>query len=220
MKKYKVILFDLDGTLADTSEGIYNAHKFATKMVDYQLKEDDLKGVIGDSLIHVYRERYGLSDEMARYAIKEYRNWYAENGIHQALLYPGVFDTLSVLREKGIELAVATLKLESFAKTMLKSLGVASFFQTIRGVDENDKRTKSDIINLVIKELGFTKSDALLVGDSSNDAEGAYESKIDFIGCLYGFGYSRREEILADRGLAAINKIDELQRVLGEGIDG
>ncbi len=221
MKRFKLIIFDLDGTLADTSEGIFNAHKYATKAVHYTLKADDLNGVIGDSLLHVYRDRFGLPEETARNAIQQYRAWYAEEGRFQASLYPGMKEALAALCQAGFVLAVATLKLEAFAQQMLEELGIASYFCAICGVDENDNRGKSDIINLAIQRSGLTKEAAVLVGDSVNDAKGAQESGIAFIGCVYGFGYRREREVVLDGGIGAINSVEELQKLLSsEDCDG
>ena len=101
MPKYDLILFDLDGTLADTSEGIYNAHRYASQRIGYPLKEEDLEGVIGDSLLHVYKGKFNLPEDDARFAVSEYRRWYAQEGRLQAFLYPGVSDTLKYLKKKN-----------------------------------------------------------------------------------------------------------------------
>ena len=217
MRKYDLILFDLDGTLADTSEGIYNAHRFASQKAGYALKENDLDGVIGMSLLAVYREKFGLPEETARYAVSEYRKWYAEEGRLEAKLYPGMLETLKSLKNQGYHLGVATLKLEAFAKDMLEAFGVAEYFDHICGVDANDNLSKADIINIAIKKAGIAKERTVLVGDSDNDAKGAREAGIDFIACLYGFGYMKEEEALKDGGKAAISRIEELQNALEAG---
>ena len=91
---------------------------------------------------------------------------------------------------------------------------MARFFDVICGVDENDHLTKSDIINLAIEKSGIPREKTVLIGDSRHDAEGARLSEIAFIGCLYGFGYNRQEEVQADGGIDSIESIIELKKII------
>ena len=210
MRKYDLLIFDLDGTLADTSEGIYNAHRHTLERMGHEYQPSELDGVIGGALIDIYTKRFHFSSDDARTAIEIYRKWYAEYGKKQAELYPGVGETLALLKEKGYRLAVATLKLEAFAQEMLKTLGVADCFEVINGVDANDSLTKCDIINKTIQDCRTEKEKAVLIGDSMNDADGAKKAGIDFIGCLYGFGFKEAEEVYLAGGKSVVCSFDEL----------
>ncbi len=188
----KLVIFDMDGTLADTSPGIINCHKHAHLFMGREEPtEQELRDVIGGPLLKTYETRFAFSPEDARKAVDAYRARYAELGIHEAELYDGIADLLRALKQRGILLGVATLKAERFAKVMLAEMGVAELFDIIYGVDEKDSRTKAQLIDLCVEHTGVAKADAVLVGDSLHDKNGAQESGVDFIGVTYGFGLSR-----------------------------
>ena len=207
---HKLIIFDLDGTLADTSIGILNCHRFANNEMGRQVTDDDLRGIIGGPLLQNYREHFGYSDNDAINAIAIYRKRYAEIGFKEALLYDGVKDTLSELKTRGYKLAVATLKAERFALPMLEQLGIAEFFDLIHGVDDNDTRTKASLIDMCITELSETKESSVLVGDSHHDAIGANTANIDFVAALYGFDFKTKEEVDKYHNIATISAPKEL----------
>ena len=215
MKKFKLIIFDLDGTIADTSRGIINCHKHANAMMGNKIEDEKmLASVIGGPLLNTYRTKFGYSEADARLAVDIYRERYATEGFKEAVLYPEMEKTLIALKEKGYRLAVATLKAEKFAIPMLKELGVGDLFDVIHGVDDKDTHTKSSLIDLCIKELECTKEESVLVGDSIHDARGAMESGIDFIAATYGFGFKTENELDSAPSCALIHSPDELNDIL------
>lgn len=191
---YKLIVFDLDGTLADTSGGIIECHRFTLhKMRGKNSSDEDLDGVIGAPLLSTYMTRFGFTEERAREAVKIYREHYASSGINNAEVYTEIPPLLSALRSRGMKLAVATLKSEALAKIMLKNFGIDSFFDVIFGVDENDSRTKSQLIELCMERCKTSPSETLLVGDSEHDRIGAEKAGVNFAAVTYGFGYTQAE---------------------------
>ncbi len=215
MKKFKHIIFDLDGTIADTSRGIINCHKHANAMMGNKIEDEKmLASVIGGPLLNTYRTKFGYSEADARLAVDIYRERYATEGFKEAVLYPEMEKTLIALKEKGYRLAVATLKAEKFAIPMLKELGVGDLFDVIHGVDDKDTHTKSSLIDLCIKELECTKEESVLVGDSIHDARGAMESGIDFIAATYGFGFKTENELFSAPTCAIIHSPAELNDIL------
>ena len=191
----KLVLFDFDGTLADTSEGIINSHKYAHKMMGREIPSDEvLYSVIGGPLLQTYMNRFGFNENEAIEAVKYYREFYAKQGINEAKLYPGIKDLLITLKQNGIFAGVATLKAEKFAKIMSENLGVAEYFSVIHGIDANDKSSKSDIIKRCLADTGINCTDALMVGDSIHDYNGAVEAGVDFTGVTYGFGFANNSE--------------------------
>ena len=196
MKKYKAVIFDMDGTLADTSLGIYNCHKYTmVEMGQAEPTLENLVGVIGGPLLKTYQNKFGFCEEDAKRAVMIYRNRYAQKGIYEAELYGGIKELLEYLKQKGYKIGVATLKAERFAKIMLENMGVAHYFDVIRGVDEKDQLTKAELLKLCIEEMGIEKDRAVLVGDSEFDAIGAQEIGIDFIGVTYGFDFENVEDV-------------------------
>jgi phosphoglycolate phosphatase len=215
MKKFKLIIFDLDGTIADTSRGIINCHKHANAMMGNKIEDEKmLASVIGGPLLNTYRTKFGYSEADARLAVDIYRERYATEGFKEAVLYPEMEKTLIALKEKGYRLAVATLKAEKFAIPMLKELGVGDLFDVIHGVDDKDTHTKSSLIDLCIKELECTKEESVLVGDSIHDARGAMESGIDFIAATYGFGFQTENELDSAHACTIIHSPAELNDIL------
>lgn len=205
MNKYKCILFDLDGTLADTFPGILHSYQYAARETGFPEPDEQIAGeVIGAPLAEVFRVRFGLSEELTKQALYHYRHYYAENGIHEAILYPGMKDTLAKLKQEGYLLAVTTLKKEAFAKEMLKSLGVSEYFDVILGMNDSDTATKADIVKKALAILETQNDEAVLVGDSSYDAIGAEQANVDFIAVTYGFGYKSVEDVVGNKARAVI----------------
>lgn len=199
---YRLIVFDLDGTLADTSPGIIECHRYANAAMGRPITDDRLlEGIIGGPLYETYRERFGYPEDEARRAVEIYRARYAEVGVAGSALYPGMDACLAALKERGYLLAVATLKAEELARRLLDRLGVAGYFDVIHGMDRQDGRSKSDIIRMCMAELGAAPEETVLVGDSVHDAKGAQQTGVAFLGVTYGFGFTGpRADMAADCG--------------------
>ena len=119
----KLIIFDFDGTIADTSSGIIDSHKYTLLKMGKELPNDDsLRNLIGGNLLQIYQNFFGLDKNTAIEAIRIYRNRYSEKGIHLAVLYPKFKEMLEILKKNGFLIGVATLKSEKFAILMLKEL--------------------------------------------------------------------------------------------------
>lgn len=185
----KLFVFDLDGTVADTSEGILNSHRHAHIAMGRPVPSDEiLYGVIGGPLLDTYRTVFNFSEKDAVEAVRIYREWYAINGIHQARLYPGMKDLLVKINEQGLIVGMATLKAEKFAVTMMEELGIRPLFQFIYGMNESDTLTKAGLINECISSAGVSPEETCMIGDSIHDYNGAQISNVSFIGVSYGFG--------------------------------
>ena len=186
----------MDGTLADTSPGILNSHRYAhKKMGRPQPSTNILRSVIGGPLLNTYISRFSFSETTAREALNHYRYYYAKKGFLEADLYPGMKETLIKLQAKGYCLGVATLKAERFVKTMLENLGIAEYFDVIYGMDEADTRTKAQLIKMCMQSMGVCTSETTMVGDSIHDLKGAEQVGVAFIGVSYGFGFNADEKI-------------------------
>lgn len=189
----KLIIFDLDGTLLDTSEGIMHCYRKTGEILN--LKEnifENKKCVIGGPLKDGFRRLYMIdSESQLEKAIAAYRSLYQSEGINMFTTYQGIEVLLKNLKENGYLLAVATLKAESYAKQMLDSSGLAEYFDVIHGWDGTDSCTKAYIITKVIFTLNLIPSDSILVGDSEYDAYGADAAEVDFLGVSYGFGIKK-----------------------------
>lgn len=191
----KLIIFDLDGTLLDTSEGIMHCYRKTGAILNLQENViENKKCVIGGPLKDGFQCLYKIdSENQLEKAIATYRSIYQSEGIKMFCTYQGIEELLKNLKENGYLLAVATLKAESYAKQMLESAGFAKYFDVIHGWDGTDRCTKAYIITKVIFTLNLISSEAILVGDSEYDAYGADAADVDFLGVSYGFGIRKYE---------------------------
>lgn len=187
---YKNIIFDMDGTLVNTYEGIFNSYQYvATKMgLDFG-GDEFVKKAIGAPLKNVFLREFHLSEQQAVEAVRIYRSYYQKKGKNEACLYDGMANVLKLLKEQGYKICVATLKNENFAKDIVNALGIAKYFDVVYGIDDNDAYTKADLIRKCIKFVEGKKEESILVGDSEYDFLGSKEAGIDFLAVTYGFGF-------------------------------
>lgn len=190
MNRYNVVLFDLDGTLLDTSEGIFNSVRFAEKMMGFNpLPTEKLKNFIGPPPIKSYMENHNASKMQAETATKYHRQYGAEYGIFEANVYEGISELLNKLKSNGVKLGVCTLKRQDIAEKVLQNFELYNYFDVIVGIDQQESLTKKGTIDIALKKLDFcNRKDVVLVGDSRYDADGAEQAGVDFLGVLYGFG--------------------------------
>lgn len=193
--KYELIIFDFDGTIADTSEGILDSHRYALSVMGHTIPSDDeLRDVIGGHLLNIYKNKFGFSENNARVAVDIYRKRYADVGRHKAVLYPGFIELLKHLKENGYLIGLATLKVERFAVQMLKELDCFDYFDVVCGMDDHDDLDKAGLVLKCCELCGVDNKNAILIGDSNNDYLGAKEACVSFLGVTYGFGFKRNEE--------------------------
>lgn len=188
--KYDVVLFDLDGTLLDTSEGIFNSVRFAEKSLSLNpIADDKLTNFIGPPPVMSYMKNHGLSHEKAVEATMFHRQYGLEHGVYEAKVYNGIPELLEKLKNNHIKTGVCTLKRQDIAKKVLTYFNLINYFDVVVGIDAQESITKEDTIQTALQTLNYNnKSKVVLVGDSEYDAEGAKNAGVDFIGVMYGFG--------------------------------
>ncbi len=189
---YRAILFDLDGTLTQSGEGI-------TKSVQYALEklgkpEPDLKKLevfVGPPLLQQFMKYAGLDEETAVKAVEYYRERYTDVGIFENRPYPGVEEMLEGLKRKGYILAVASSKPERFVRRILDHFHLTGYFQEIVGSEMNGGRTsKAEVIEEALSRLHMSgcRKDVIMVGDKEHDVLGAREAGISCVAVSYGYG--------------------------------
>ncbi|MDM8236966.1 HAD-IA family hydrolase [[Ruminococcus] torques] len=210
MVNYDLLIFDLDGTLLDTSQGIFNSVRYAEEHMGFNAVEDSvLRQFVGPPPKLIYQKVYNVSEEIALEATKKHREYAKTKAICEAKPYPKVRETLSRLKNSGYKLAVATLKSQTIAETVLRVNGLYDLFDVIVGMDEKESLTKCETILLVLEKIGKQEK-ALMIGDSLFDFEGAIEAKVDFVGVLYGFGFQEGQRYKFD----TIVKFEDLYEYL------
>ena len=203
------IIFDFDGTIADTSPGIISCLEETFREMGIGIPEN-MGRFIGPPLIPAMMEFCGIDKETAEQALLTYRVHYKDHGMYDAYLYDGIRDSLAALCEKGHKLYIGTSKPESFARAMLEALGVAEFFTEICGAIMDTKRNrKADVLAELFRRAGANPEEEAgmwyMVGDRVYDAEGAAEFGIPCIGVLWGFGCAEEFE-----GCTVVNTPAEL----------
>ena len=198
---YKYILFDLDGTLTDSAEGITKCVQYALKALGVDEPDlNNLRPFIGPPLVECFMKLYGFTEEQAKFGTAKYRERYKDTGIYENKVYPGVPEMLTQLKGNGLRLALATSKPLVFAQRVTDYFNLSQYFDYICGPDLTGSHlpAKADVIADAMQKLGVSdKSEVLMVGDRSQDVIGALKCGIACVGALYGYG-GRKE--LTDAG--------------------
>ena len=174
---YKAILFDLDGTLTESGEGITKSVQYALEKIGKPESDlEKLKVFVGPPLLDQFMKYADLDEETARKAVEYYRERYADTGIFENQVYPGVANMLNVLKNKGYRLAVASSKPEYFVKKVLDHFHLTDYFEVIVGSEMNGARTgKAEVIEETLRRLGLSghAGEAVMIGDREHDVLGA-----------------------------------------------
>lgn len=202
-------MFDLDGTLADTSAGILDSLRYTIeKMKLPNIKEEDMTSFIGPPLLDSFKKRFEMEENEAYNAIRIFREYYGFEGLYNVKLYAGISMMLHALKNKPYLIGVATYKKEDLAVRVLEYLGIAKYFDVIHGADSEEKLKKHEIIEKCINELNLNRAHCLYVGDTENDAKAASFLRVPFVGVTWGFGYKRTH--MNDSEIYLINEPMEL----------
>lgn len=189
--KYKLVIFDLDGTLMDTSSGILMAVKDTIKEHCMpELTEGQIKTFIGPPIQWSFEAQYSISKDEAQRMADTFRALYSTKHLLGAVPYPGIYDLLQALNDRGIKSAIATYKREDYALRLLKHYHFDDYTDIMYGGDNDGTLKKRDIIQKCIDAASVKNLDeVVMVGDTLHDSNGAKELGVDFIGVSYGFGF-------------------------------
>lgn len=198
IKKYDLVLFDLDGTLLDTSPGIISALKNTLDYLDLpKIADEKLLEFIGPPKGDFFMEEYNMPREKALEAHKKYHEFSAKQSLFQAEIYDYIPQLLIYLKSNNYLTAVATNKNHRHTMKILSHFGLAKYFDVINGADDAGTLKKIDTILKCLLQLNINcdHKNTVLIGDSSYDAIGSKKAGIDFIGVTYGYGFKNINEI-------------------------
>lgn len=190
----KAVLFDFDGTLADSSEGIFKSLIYAFQC-DGKPAPDEatLRKFIGPPIYDSFKNLFGYTDGKIDFMIEKYRERYRKTGYSETRIYDGIPELLCALREKGIKIATASSKPTVFIKQILEEHGLYGCFDYVGGTQfDNISSDKSAILQAAMDALGVSAQETVMVGDRLFDIRGAKGVGVPCIAVLYGFG-SRAE---------------------------
>ncbi|MDC7237363.1 MAG: HAD hydrolase-like protein [Sphaerochaetaceae bacterium] len=209
MKNYKLIIFDFDGTLVNSSPGIYNTANWTVKQLGLDEVEDieQLNKFIGPPLKDCFKLTYNLDESLLDKACDLYRGKYEKSGQYEVEIFDGVENVLKQLRDKGYILAIATMKYREIVFSMLEHLDLVKYFEYIDGTNIEGTKYKAQILNEIVEHFNIDKKDSILIGDTDHDKDAAVEAKIDFLAVNYGFGYNKKTKVSKDMiGIASTPK--------------
>lgn len=225
------LLFDLDGTLTDSSEGITKSVQYGLQCVGIEVTDlNDLLKFIGPPLDYSFREFYNLSEEQIKTAVAKYRERYNTIGKFENALYPGMANLLKDMKKRGKHLAVASSKPEVFVRQILKHFNIEQYFEVVVGSGlDGSLGTKGQVVREALRQL-FTKEEGerlvldntvcektVMIGDRRFDVEGGKENGLVTIGVEYGF--PEPGELKEAKADYIVRSVDELHELLLRGSD-
>ena len=198
----KAILFDLDGTLTDSGEGIINCAQYAFQQMGYPVPPREEMGVfVGPPLWDTF-ERFGIPKERTDEAVQIFRSRYVPIGKFENTPYPGIRELLEALGAEGNLLYVATSKPEATAVEVLEHFDLARYFDRICGADLEKKRNSKDAVIAYLLNMTGSDAEMVMVGDTEYDVLGAAAHGIPTIGVAWGYGKTADMEAAGAKAIA------------------
>ncbi len=185
----KQILFDLDGTLTDSGEGIMHCFELSLEKFGLPIPSRTLlRECVGPPLRDSYR-RFGVGEDIMEEAVLTYRDHYNAVGQFENFPYPGIQNVLDRLQKAGHSLYIATSKPEAMAIEILTRYDMARYFEIICGATvDGSRNTKEAVIAYLLNQLP-SQENLIMVGDTIYDVEGANAHGIPTIAVTWGYGY-------------------------------
>ena len=208
------VLFDLDGTLVDSSATIAASLAHALEQMNAgPVGADFAQTVIGRPLFDIFQGEFDMSEEQALQAIDHYRLHY--DALNQAgtRVYEGIPELLTTLQRAGYRLFVATVKPTGIAEKVLDDMQLRPYFEGVAGASMGpERREKAGIIAHALGRYGLKAQQSLMVGDRGEDIYGARVNGVRAIGVTYGFG--SRQELASAQPMGTVGRSAELTALI------
>jgi len=208
----KTILFDLDGTLTDSAEGIINCSILALEYFGLPIPDRKAMRVFVGPPLHDTFVKFGVPADQADKAVEVFRSRYFTIGKFENAPYPGIPALLKTLKDHGHKLLIATSKPETLALEITQKFGLCDYFDMICGATLDRSRVnKDDVIAYLLAQNG-SNDNLIMVGDTAFDVTGAAAHNIPTIGVSWGYG--EVQEMLDAGAVAIAHTTDELLALL------
>ena len=208
----KTILFDLDGTLTDSGEGIINCASLALEKLGLPVPDRETMRVFVGPPLRDSFPRFGVQPEDVEEAIAIYRSRYGPTGMFENTPYEGIKELLSTLKAAGHRLILATAKPESMATAIVEKFELACYFELICGASMDSSRDSKDkVIGYVLEKIGSAEN-VVMIGDTAYDVTGAAVHGIPTIGVSWGYGTV--EDMRTAGAIAIVDTPQQLQNML------
>ena len=210
---YKYILFDFDGTVFDTVEGITKSVQYALAKRGIEAELDSLRCFAGPPLVDMFMEKFDLTQEEAEAATEDFRERYQPIGLYECRVFPGIKELLHALIGAGLHVGIATSKPQHLAEKLLEGEGMLELFEVISGSDsDGNNNSKAAVLARAMNALGADKKETVLVGDTKYDVAGAKACGVDCIGVRYG--YAAEGELASAGADHIVNDLQQLKALL------
>nr|WP_163608380.1 HAD family hydrolase [Leptobacterium flavescens]NER15082.1 HAD-IA family hydrolase [Leptobacterium flavescens] len=212
--KYRTLILDFDGTLADTKESILQTMRFVANSFNIRdFDEKLIESLIGLPLKTTFEKALLLDDSSIQEATLVYRKHYNEIVLDTISLFDNVKDTLLDFHQKGINLAVASSKGKEALVRILKRQNIYDIFSFVGGEeDAKNKKPAPDIVNLIMNRYNYSPNECLVVGDTVFDIEMGQRAHVDTCGVTYG--NNTREELEKQRPNYIIDSFKDLKEII------
>jgi len=194
LSDYKLIIFDLDGTLVDSKMDILNANNKTLKHFGFKpITKAQVKGIVGQGImgninISLKMQKRTASDSLKKEMFNYFYSFYKKNLFVKSSVYAGLPALLKKLKKKKIKISVGSNKLENLTKIVIKQSKLNQYFKIICGGNTfKRKKPHAGFLNAFIKKMKMKKKDCLFIGDSEHDYEAAHNSGVDFLLKQNGF---------------------------------
>lgn len=210
----KSVLFDLDGTLTDSGEGIINCAIFAMEKLGVPVPPREKMGVfVGPPLWDTFRD-FGVPSNRLDEAVDIFRSRYVPIGKFENIPYPGIREVLEALRNQGRKLYVATSKPEVTAREILDHFDLSRYFTEICGATIDKSRSAKEEVIAYLLSLDGCQENSVMVGDTAFDVIGAAAHGIPTIGAAWGYG--KTEDMVSVGAAAIAQSPEDLLRIIEE----
>lgn len=184
----KAFLFDLDGTLTDSGEGIINCAAVALRHFGLPVpSREEMRVFVGPPLHETFL-KFGVAPEQTEEAIRVYRERYIPIGKFENTPYPGIRELLANLKEAGHKLYVATSKPETTSIEILEHFDLAKYFDRICGASMDLSRYSKEAVIAYLLEQNGRANNMIMIGDTKFDVLGAKKHGIPMVGVAWGYG--------------------------------
>ena len=210
---FNCILFDFDGTVFDTVEGITKSVRYALNKVGIDAELESLRCFAGPPLVDKFMEVYGFDRAAAEQATLDFRERYNPIGLNECCVFPGIKELLEKLHAAGKTVGLATSKPQELAEELLRRESMTGLFPVICGSrPDGNNSAKWQVVEHAMELCGAAKENTILVGDTKYDVAGAHRVGIACVGVRYG--YAAEGELEAAGADAIVEDIPELEKFL------
>ncbi len=212
----KGVIFDLDGTLIDTIEGLANSTNFALEQYGFPTHSvEKYRSFVGNGVGKLVERALPDGKKNMKTEVRAvFEKNYAETMLSSMPVYDGIEELIKYLREKNIKLAVNTNKLDIFAKPMIKAV-FGDVFETVLGeTNEFPRKPEPDAVNFIIEKMGIKKEECIFVGDSQVDIETAKNAGI--FGIAVTWGFVKKDVLVSFTPDKIVDTADEIKEFINE----